>query len=630
MPRGGPVFRYEVVQTPSGQASPNSIVASARVFGGTSTTGAQTLRDRRTGTGWMDDIWDLYDLVPEFHSACGYVGNLLSKAKLTVLKNGVPTTDQPALDALASLFGGPEGQEEMFRLLGINFTATGCAWIYGREDPDGGDDIWQVVSDTEVTVSTGVRKVEGEEVPKNAVLFRMWRPHARRSYEPDCPARALLSTLTESVRLSQVVASQADSRLKGNGILWVPSELELASGASVEEQNPEGDEAEQGLSAGVAAASALTRRLINNAKTAMANRESAAASIPLVVAVPGKFLAEEGKPFWQDFWTGFDEHVQSLRAEIKQKIALGMDMPPEALTGTGDMNHWGSWAVEESAIKVHSEPLLAVIVSSLTTGFLRPYLRGLLERYPDAGIENPEDYSFGTDTVEMRLRPNRSKEALELFDRGQISGATLLRENGFDPDTDSPEEQERIREFVRRMVEKTSASPDQLAALLDRMGIAVPTPEASEQPERVRGAMELPTRQEHPVRELPEAPSQTASGSLSFVPIDGIVLAAEQMVYRALERAGNRIRQEAGTKLGSRPADAYLSLSKITPDKAGVYLTDAWTTVDIFDHPHVERERLREALDEYATMLLCSQRPYTRESLARHLLLELAPEEAAA
>ena len=96
-------------------------------------------------------------------------------------------------------------------------------------------------------------------------------------------------------------------------------------------------------------------------------------------------------------------------------------------SGTGGgrstgVSHWGAWQIEEATIKMHVEPMLDVIVNALTIGYLqvRPRRRVLA--------------SIVYDTSALRLRPDRSKEAFELYDRGLISGEALLRENGFADD----------------------------------------------------------------------------------------------------------------------------------------------------------------------------------------------------
>jgi hypothetical protein len=627
MPRGT-VYRYEVVNTPSPiEGTPsNSLVASAKTYAPGGGPGAQKLRQvgRRTRRSeWQNSLWDMYDQVPEFRSGCSYVGNLLSKAILyAVGKDGKPATDPLVLDAMASLFGGTEGQEEMLRLLGVNFTVAGEAFIIGTpaKDPNDDDD-WMVVASVEVQgETTGNMTVEGEPIDPNALPIRLWKAHPRSSIDSDCPARALLPTLSEIVRLNQVVASQADSRLKGNGILFVPSELEMpampVTTLDVSDEEMQSVQQADGISEG------LTQRMIKIASIAMRDRDSAAAGIPLVIAAPGEFLE---KVQWIDFWTGFDEYTQKLREEARKTVGVGMDMPPEVITGTADMNHWSSWQTDEAAIKIHSEPLLAVIVSSLTQGYLHPILRAW-------NVEDWQDYSIEANTAAMRLRPNRSQEAFELWDRGEISGRTLLIENGFDPDSDAPDQKERMTWFLSQLARKTSASPDQLAAALAKLGLTgIPSDAGGQQ----RGEMPQPSLEQHPTVDIPDpADSEAIAASAAVVPIapfvvDAILLAAEQSIFRALERSGNKLKSQIGSgTVTSRARDLYLQVPRLPVSDCMRLLDDAWSSLDGVTYPGIEMHRYRSALQQYALTLLRTQAPYDRGSLARHLMLELADEAA--
>ena len=139
-----------------------------------------------------------------------------------------------------------------------------------------------------------------------------------------------------------------------------------------------------------------------------------------------------------------------------------------------------------------------------------------------------------------------------------------------------------------------------------------------------------PTRSlaEHPERRAPleeettTAPGVQASAAAPFV-VDGLVLAAEQMVYRALERAGNKLKTRMGGRnVGTDAAELYMSVASVSAKEADELLTDAWAAVDRFDYP-IDKDRLRATLNEFTFMLLCMQKPYRRDALARHLLLEM-------
>ena len=99
--------------------------------------------------------------------------------------------------------------------------------------------------------------------------------------------------------------------------------------------------------------------------------------------------------------------------------------------GTSYFTGNSAWQVEESAIKIHIEPLLTLICDRLTTALLRPVLEA-------RGVQNPEDYCIWFETTRLSQSPDRGPEALALWDRGLLTNEMVLREHGYDPDTDLP------------------------------------------------------------------------------------------------------------------------------------------------------------------------------------------------
>lgn len=610
MPRVLQDFRREV--TPADPK--DSLVASARVY---STGQAQKLirkAGRRTNSrNWQELLWGYYDTVPEYRSGCDWVGNALSRAKLEVYFRGKRTDNVDAVAALAGLFGGVEKQEEMLRLLGINYTVAGEAFIHGSpaREMDEEDD-WRVVAAVEVQASSSGDRivVEGEPLGGDELAIRLWKAHPRRTDEANSPSRAVLPILAEIEKLTQVIDAQADSRLTSAGILWVPSEMELPT---VTITAGEGDD-ETTTNVSLEGADGLYNQLIQIAGIAIEKRDSAAAKVPIVISAPGEFLE---KIQHTEFWSGFDEHVKGLRDEAIRRIAVGMDMPPEVLTGTAEVNHWGAWQIEEAAIKQYTEPLLNIITSDLSSGYLRPLLRGW-------GVPDADDYAFHADTSQMRLRPNRSKESVELWDRGALNTRTMLIENGFDPATDAMDEAER-RTWLLLKVAGGSATPDQVAVALSQLGVQGMPAEVQQETRESRPTRSL---EEHPDRSAPDPEESEAAESIlaSATPfvVDGLVLATEQMVWRCLERAGNKLKNRVGDTGSIAAMDLYLSVPNLSMSDCERLLEDAWTTLDRFAYPGVSTDRLRQALHTYAMMLLRMQKPHSRAALAKHLLIELA------
>src|SRR5690348_5857657 len=129
-----------------------------------------------------------------------------------------------------------------------------------------------------------------------------------------------------------------------------------------------------------------------------------------------------------------------LRSDAIRRFALGMDLMPEdvlgssglAVTGAGgsagSVNHWGVWVNEEKTIANHAEPALDEFVGVLTVSVLRL-------------IVSDTKLVIAYDSKTLRMKQDRSKESMELYDRGLVSGEVVVRENGFDPENDMMDEQ---------------------------------------------------------------------------------------------------------------------------------------------------------------------------------------------
>lgn len=612
MPRESVAPRSRVLSAPKQQG----FYAAARKFSvGKSSSG----KPKESGEAWQQQGWNYYDTVPEFHYAVNWVGNLLSRARLVVKKDGKavsPEDDEVAREALHGLFGGREGQQEMFRQLGIHFTVAGEAYVLGLSEglrsasvtPDDDvdmEDEWYVVASTQLQLSAGKLRIWSTDVPEETdrLLVRLWRPHPQMYLKSDAPTRAALPILEEIVKLSMHIAAQLDSRLSSAGILFLPTEVDF-SGQEVTYTDENGDEQTRAVD-GV---SGFAELLTEVASTAIRNRNDASALVPIVVQVPSDALE---KVQHLTFWSGLDENAEKLRTEAIRRLSLGLDMPPEVLTGTGDMNHWGAWQVDESAIKSHSEPLLQTICSSLSRGYLRGLAKATL---PADQQEDVDRYAFAVDTSEMRMRPNRSKEAIELYDRGITSKETVLRENGFDVEDDIMPDDE-FKEWMRKKVASGSTTPEIVAAALEEMGILFKFEAKSEQNDQgeTQEGRPTPSLEEHPLREEPGTKDAEATS---------VVAAAEVLVYNAMKRAGNKLKNRMrGVEFFGDAADRYLyeELAPITAADADELLEGSWTALDRFNFG-VPSEDLQAELHSYSKALLVNRTKPNREHLTERVL----------
>src|SRR5690606_16154287 len=291
---------------------------------------------------------------------------------------------------------------------------------------EAGDDPRGVAASRRVQLRSGVWYLDNKALPDTALVIRQWREHPVENGMATSPSRAALPILSEIERLTMHVAAQVDSRLASAGILFLPREMTFNV---TPQQNADGSTSSSG------SADKFVKTLQDVMATAIANRDTAEALVPIVVTADGEVL---DKAHHMTFWSELDNQAIELRTEAIRRLALSMDMPPEVLTGQSDANHWTAWAIDESAIKSHTEPLLNQIANDIAIGYLRPLLEA-------DGMDPAEaaTYGVGVDTSEMRLRPNRSQEALELWDRGVLSDETLLTETGFHAVDDLPTDAQR-------------------------------------------------------------------------------------------------------------------------------------------------------------------------------------------
>jgi hypothetical protein len=255
------------------------------------------------------------------------------------------------------------------------------------------------------------------------------------------------------------------------------------------------------------------------------------------------------------------------------------------------------WQIDESSIKAHIEPAAETIANSLSIQYIRPVTK------------DPNDV-VRYDTSEMRMRPNRSKEAIELYDRGELKSETLLRETGFTHE-DSPDEEERRRWNLARIVANSSATPEMMAEALRLLGVDVGSGVGEEVVNENRPD---PSLQDHPVRELPPIPDAAALDV-------GLAASCDAMVFRALERAGNRIRSRKNFRpVGVDAADIYLHTTT-KPTDLDALLDDAWSCAPrlLRGLPFEQKEAVQGALDEYARHLLTAQVEHDPTLMIRYL-----------
>lgn len=421
--------------------------------------------------------WYFWSRLPELRYVSRYISNALSVSTLYAgkshLRGEAPERlpdSHPASQLLRDFAGGPIGHSDLLDRLGLHLTITGDSVLIGpRNGSDSLEapfDVWKVHSTQEVYSRNGkvFLRMPGNilelQIPDGAIAIRIWRPHPKIYWEADSPVKGSFQVLKELDMLNQHIIASGSSRLSGSGLLLIPEEFDLP-GAETETDGTEVDQ--------------FVALLIEVMGMAKKNPESAAARIPVMVRGPGDFIDK-----WKhmDFSTAFDNMVPELRMGSLRRLALGMDVPPEVLLGSADSNSWSAWQSDESTLRLHLIPLLQLICSSLTTGWLRPALENL--PLTDAQKEEIPDIVLHFDVSNLKIRQDISGDAQSLYDRYGIDADALRLAIGYSSN-DAPDDKELARQILLSLV--ATGQPElvlyALGGLRDNFGVKdLPKPPA--------------------------------------------------------------------------------------------------------------------------------------------------------
>lgn len=591
-------FRRQPVAQPVTKPieKPKSLLAAAVNISGNG--GMAAWKGRASEDQWQREAWRQYDICGELRYAMNWIGNAVSMADLyaaevdpdTGLVSG-PTENEAAQTIAASVFGGAEKRPQAQSTIALNWQVAGEVFLLIRPRRGGGDE-WLILSSTEVQERGGDFRysdpVSGSLIdldPRRDMLIRIWSPHPRSQSHADSAVRAALPTLREIEKTSMNIAARLDSRLSGAGIWIVPQEIDFA-GNDTETEGPQG----------------LMDSLRRAAEASLSNPGDASSQVPIIMQVPGEQVANFN---YQTFATELTNEVLELRQAAIRRLALALDMPSEVMLGMGESNHWSAWQIEEATYKIHVAPLLDRIGSAITEQYFRPALVA-------AGVPNPDNYIIAFDTTEITTRPNRLEELTSLWDRRLISDDALRVEAGV-PDRDMPTDDERDRRFLETLVERDTtllADPGirELLGLEELNTTSLPEDGNTSQP----GIQEA--------RQPSQLPARPQQAEESNAPDEGLVAAAELMVWDALSRAGGRLltREFRGAMRDVPKHELHTRIDG--SQKTPALLEGSFQfVVPVADTFGVDAIGLENRLREYTKVKIVAQEPHNREELRKWL-----------
>lgn len=510
-----------------------AVVAAAMPMSGPGVVRVNQGRQQTTQEQWQREGWYYFDVVGELRGPLMWIANAVSQADLHATEldaeTGKPTgpTDNAQAVAAASLvLGGASQRAGLLRLIALCWQVPGEAWVIVQPGPAGKPDTWRVLSGNKVTAKgtswTYTDPFTGDTVILKPTdrLIRVWCPHPDDQAKADSSVRPALPVCREIEKATQNIAARLDSRIASNGVMAIAEELGF----------PQGD---HDTSAG-----AFMDVFMQAAEANLQSPGQASSQVPLAFDAPGELIASGGAFAHFDLSTAFDGQVVDLRGDALKRLAATLDMPKDVAEGTqGEANHWSAWQVEESTYKIYIEPLLKAIGDALTEHWFRPALVAM-----GMAPEAAEGYELGWDTTAIVARPDDTENLRDLHDRLLISDAYMLSENGV-PEDAMPSEDEYTRRLLSKIVigaPTLMADPNVAEALGLQIKVA-PVAAGVDATTTPGGG------------QLEPAPPQDASGGGNNLPDtqgqepqpadvpEGLVAAAELIVYDALRRAGGRL-----------------------------------------------------------------------------------------
>jgi hypothetical protein len=536
--------------------APQALAGSAAVYSNKRLTQARRVNtDRREiAKRWQVEAYRHVNICGEARYAASLFASTAGRAEIGIsqpqalVRKPVWVNSGPEVDVLAEIAPTVRERSKLIRNYMLHRVIAGECYLIARDrldtDPEyatrAADPVWEIVAVTELR-KTGageytewqVRHQNGEWISLSAddPVIRMWNPDPENREEAWSPFRSLLPTLREIEWLTKHIFTQVRSRLMSAGIWFLPENLTFA---------PPPPEAVEGGEEAIANMNEAEQFMLSLAHSAMQMLDADEVAMPSIVMADPIALPNVDQNKLIKFWSEIDDKAMLLRSDSVRRFALGMDMPPEQILGSsgiavtgaggsaGSVNHWGVWANEEQTISDHIEPALDDLVSVLTSAVLRNAVPGT-------------KYVVAYDTANLRLRQDRSKESMELYDRGLLKADVALRENGFDPASDQMDDKERKFWLLNKVLGGTF-TPEQMQGALALYGVDLPIVRAYVESERVGTPKELPGRSNAPsLEDHPYEGPPRVQNDHSPAPFGVLHASCEVLVLRALEKAGNRL-----------------------------------------------------------------------------------------
>lgn len=505
-----------------------------------------------------------------------------------------------AMAELARLMTHDGGLPELMRRLDMNLEIPGEAYLVGLGartvgDPDPtktGDQTltkplpeeWRLCSKSEI-------KTEGQGIAARTTLLahpgdqtgrrldkefdtiiRIYQPDPEWSALADSAMQGILFDCRILMALTAQVLAVANSQMHA-GILTIPNELSFGPAAPVE--NDDGTSA--------ASEDPLDRELDEVFSEVVETPDSLMTIRPTLLRGPAQYLGPDYVRYIE-MGRKLDEKLDAQIEQRVRRIARGLNAPVETVEGLDATTFANAKQVDRDLFDDHIEPRATMMVGGLSTGFLQPnLLDAATTEDPDTGVVTTTDQELATwapqlyfwyDPASIIREPDTEIAADRAHELGTISDAAHRKAKGFSED-DAPDALELV---VRAGLRRGTLDPAITVALLQEIaaeaGIDLPDVAAvtdqgaaGAPPDQMRLlGLALWLRERRDAQEAGDAPliipaTATVTGAAeiagpnpgaNLLAIDTelrtrLLVASNDAMERALERAGNRLRSKVAS-----------------------------------------------------------------------------------
>lgn len=534
---------------------------------------------------WQAEAYSYADEIGEVGYVLNLKANMVAAASLVVVEDqaveqedgNVQWEEQLSLDARAqrvmdALVGPVGGQAELMRRGALQLATAGETYLVGTAIEENGLSLgilWEFLSTEELRVSRGQEYTrrssgttgQGQDLPEDSYVARCWRAHARFSDLADSEMRRVLQICKEVVTLTQMVDAIAKSRLNA-GIFFVPEEMtlvgeeELEPGAETGELE-EGDEPD-----------AFTAMLEEHMAAPVKDRTSAASLVPLIVRGPAD-LGEKMKLI--ELSRQLDTWAQELRREALERLATGLDTPPEIMQGKGGLNHWTGYNVDDDFIAKHVVPLGNLLAEFLSYAYLRP----MLEEFEGVDGETAARFRIVFDPSTITARPDTAATAQRAYELGELSRDAYLRRSGID-EGEAPSPEERGQRILLDLIkiapsifaELITELPGLESVDVTKLHLAAPSEDEAGGGSKASGAG-VPQGIKVPIVDRTSGGGEPSRNQVLLTA--ELAVATDAAIERALERAGTKLVTKARKDPTLRDRFAQVSkeraLQMVRPDE---------------------------------------------------------------